>query len=79
MSRSLTCAQRSIRPFGAGVPVSRTIRWMRGRTFHRAFHLFERWFLKLEDSSTTTQSYGHVFRTSVHSFTSQSVLSRLVT
>jgi len=56
LSNSLNCAQRSIRPLLAGVPVSPTMRLITGRRFIKALKRLERWFLNDESSSTTTMS-----------------------
>ena len=56
MSRILNSAHKSMRPFAEGVPVSPTIRFIRGRTRIRALKRFDWWLLKEESSSTMTVS-----------------------
>ena len=56
ISRIRNSAQRSIKPFPVGVPVSPTMRFTFGRMAFMARNRFDWWFLKLDSSSRTTIS-----------------------
>ena len=74
MSSSPISAHKSISPFGAGVPVSPTIRLTFGRTLFSALNRFALCDLKEDSSSITTMSKSHLQKS-----TSHSTFSRLMT